>query len=353
MDNVKKLIQKDLLIIIPRKGYLSEFLVYLNRFDSISYTVKNLDVRIEKIIYGKIVIILQLIRNCFKLLKSPSYYRYKNILLDGLLICIPFMLLLKIFPQLKPKEKIIMIHFYLHDLSRNYLIRKILVFLFNEQKVYLNIQSKHEFLWYKQLLPKVNVLYFPYCQNSVVVQPDYKNRGEYIFSGGYSNRDYETLLEVAKEIECDFIIACSKKNGIDKRENLENVKCCYDIGINDFNKLMANSLFVVLPLKNDVGSSGQMVALAAMSLGKVVIYSKLGCINDYFEDGYDSISYAVGDSCDLKNKIHDLLANKEKQVRLGAKARENYYQKFKSDYYYNFLQETILSVQNNARFNEV
>ena len=106
---------------------------------------------------------------------------------------------------------------------------------------------------------------------------------EYIFSTGRSNRDYDFLVNSLKNTDFKLIIACDTYHTTS--ENTENIKFLNDCYGNDMLQLMAKCHCIVVPLKDLKMSSGQLVVIQAMALGKPVVCTKSDGIKDYVEDG--------------------------------------------------------------------
>lgn len=109
-------------------------------------------------------------------------------------------------------------------------------------------------------------------------------KGDYVFSTGRSNRDYDFLIEALSKTDIKVKIACGgyKYNGKSDIKNVEILQNCY--GKNMLEEL-AHSFCVVIPLKDSHISSGQLVILQAIQLGKPVIVTENDTAKDYVENG--------------------------------------------------------------------
>ncbi|MCP4603039.1 MAG: hypothetical protein GY847_21405, partial [Proteobacteria bacterium] len=88
--------------------------------------------------------------------------------------------------------------------------------MLNSSKITLLAQSPYELSYYAELSPKAEVTYYPYCQNEITFMGECGRGEEYIFAGGYTNRDYPCLLKAAGEIESRFVVVCSSLNKVDQ-----------------------------------------------------------------------------------------------------------------------------------------
>lgn len=101
----------------------------------------------------------------------------------------------------------------------------------------------------------------------------------YIFATGRSNRDYDFLLSVLDNSDYQCQIACdTMAKTLNEGEGISILTDCHG---NEMIKRMAHSHCVVIPLKDIHVSSGQLVILQAMALGKPVICTDADGIRDY------------------------------------------------------------------------
>lgn len=221
---------------------------------------------------------------------------------------------------LGPNYHLFIYNFYIHDLGDLRIVKLILQFLFSNKKCTLIVQSNFELEYYKKLIPSLNINYIPYCSD--VKSSKYLKLGEFVFTGGYTNRDYNLMLELAKlksEIEFVFVVSSLNREFINVALP-QNIKLYKDISGDEFEKLLAQAKVVVVPLKNEVGSSGQMLCIQAMRNKKAIFYSKASSINDYFSNENSGISFEKGDLSTLSNKLDELFEDENKIIKIGELA---------------------------------
>jgi glycosyltransferase involved in cell wall biosynthesis len=124
--------------------------------------------------------------------------------------------------------------------------------------------------------------YIPFKINSYdyVTQREISDKG-YIFSGGQSRRDFDTLIEAARHFPYPVKIVTPHQRHnvhgttIDKSNVPPNVEIIHDDGtIESFVSYIADSRLVVIPLMaNDFASTGTSVYLMAMAMKKCVVIS--------------------------------------------------------------------------------
>lgn len=133
----------------------------------------------------------------------------------------------------------------------------------------------------------------------------------YIFSGGRSNRDYQTLVEALRDDAIPTRIVAQRHN-LDGIHLSHHIQAYYGVFGVEFDRLIANAHLVVVPLDRADESSGQLVVLQAMAYGKPVIVTENAGILDYIDPGTDALVVPPHDSQALRRAIlrvfgdHDL-----------------------------------------------
>jgi glycosyltransferase involved in cell wall biosynthesis len=139
---------------------------------------------------------------------------------------------------------------------------------------------------------------------------------QYILSVGRSNRDYDFLLDALKGSPYPVKILSNTLH----RPSSEKV----EIHNNAFNREYFNYLYncfcVVIPLMNPSISSGQLVILQAMQLGKPIIVTESEGITDYVTDGYNGL-IIVKDKQALLAALQRLYAEPELYNRLSINGK--------------------------------
>lgn len=170
--------------------------------------------------------------------------------------------------------------------------------------------GKVKFISYGIELPKVN----------------FQNNGEgpYIASAGKSNRDYELLKKAMNGIKTKVKIYCSRDyRELTCNKNKSNIEVNIDTPLKEFLEGLYNALFVVIPLKHPEFSSGQLVLLQAMALGKTVIATDCWGTRDYIKHMENGILVTPGDEFELREKILFLLSNLKEVERMGMNAKKD------------------------------
>lgn len=133
----------NILLVNPREGCLIGFSNYLRK----NYTNMKIDQLVgiqflKKRFYSKKSVMIQIFINLIYFIYNFIIYRNKKgdyILLNGGLVTLPYLLLMKLFPFVKPKKDVIIKSFYLHKLADKRLIQQILKCLLDDEKVILTV----------------------------------------------------------------------------------------------------------------------------------------------------------------------------------------------------------------------
>jgi glycosyltransferase involved in cell wall biosynthesis len=108
--------------------------------------------------------------------------------------------------------------------------------------------------------------------------------GNHIFAGGNSHRDYESLIEVAKQMpELNFVIATKHLEG---RTDLPRNVIARPVSHHEFMELMLSAAAVIVPIRKGLHRAvGQQTYLNAMWLGKPTIVNDVFGVHDHIQNG--------------------------------------------------------------------
>ena len=342
----------NVLLINPKNGYLQDMLDWMkSNTPHVSIDTMIFKQLFSAAILSKLQLLMQVpytLLQAARLVLFPS--QYGVILLNGNLIAPPILLLRRLFGMNLRKTKIIVMHFFLNDIRNYALVKSLVRFLFDQHDVTMIALSKGDQEHYAGLFKRTKVVYYPLCFYD---SPDTKDElvkneeeGAYVFAGGWTNRDYESLMSAARRVSIPFLVVCSDKNVLPAIP--ENIKVVRDVPNAVFNQYVRDSRFVVVPLKENVGAAGQMVALTAMMYGKAVIYTDLPCISDYLEDLRSGLAYRPGNDAELAEKIQLLIDDPSLAKTLGKAAAERFDSLFRPEKFYIFLTDIISNCCSNS-----
>ncbi len=159
--------------------------------------------------------------------------------------------------------------FFLHS-KLTILVYKALSRIIESRKVVYVLFSEFEQELYKGVLGhKAQIISLPYGNWNPDNHKEYVEK-DYYFSGGYSNRDYIPLIEAFRGTNHKLVIIASKHNKeLEGYSVPDNVTLLKDVDKDTFHTYMGESKGgVIIPLKHNLGSSGQMVMIHAMARKK-------------------------------------------------------------------------------------
>lgn len=227
-------------------------------------------------------------------------------------------------PLFGKRTRVYLFNFYVHGLGRTTLVRIALRALLSGS-VGICVYSPNEVDYFAGLRRDLHIDHLRYGGQFIAgVRDEDVHVGDYVFSGGYTNRDYETYVGAARRCPgTRFVLVCTSANRL-PRSLPANLRVLRDVDAVRFHSLLAGSRCVVLALKEDVGSSGQMVALAAQQFGKLTLYTDYGCVSQYFVDGETGVALRPRDVDDLCHKLAAYAGDASLAARIGAAARGHY-----------------------------
>jgi glycosyltransferase involved in cell wall biosynthesis len=253
-------------------------------------------------------------------------------------VAVPYLFLLRILHN--RQQRVLTIHFFLHGSTQKRMKQMILRFLLNNERLLILVWNEQERDYFRSLGCAATIDYFPYCQPAPKCSGLLGKNEIYLFSGGSTNRDYDCIIAAAEKLNHKFVIICSRTN--DVKTDLPNVRIIRDVSDDDFHSYLQNATIVIIALKAEIVSSGQMVALSSMAFGKPIIYSQIPAISQYFENGVNGIGFIKGDAKDLALKVHALMSDKEMQRQLGNNARRAFQELYGSERLMKFIADILL-----------
>lgn len=211
-------------------------------------------------------------------------------------------------------------------------IDKIIVYAQQEVSYYekiFNVNNKFKFVQYG----------IDYDENE-----SYKNTlpKQYLFSGGGSNRDYETLFAayhlVHNSIDIPLCVATLPYcvAGMDTTD----ITLLYDVVLETFGSVMKNAEVVILSLKDTEISAGHQVMLQALSEGCPVIVNRIKSIEDYVTEN-NVIFFESENAKDLAEKIK-LVYNDLDYYKKLSKGNIAYYE---THYRFNCLLGRLINME--------
>lgn len=147
----------------------------------------------------------------------------------------------------------------------------------------------------------------------------------YILSAGRSGRDYDLLTHVFKDLlpYCLHIV-CDSADALVNTLSSANIKILRNCYGDSYLQEIKNSSLVVISLKANDISAGQMVMLQAMFYAKPIIITRTATTIDYVKHNETAWFIEQGDPQSLKMAIQHLISDPAESKRLGENGRKLY-----------------------------
>lgn len=155
--------------------------------------------------------------------------------------------------------------------------------------------------------------------------------GDYLFAAGRTSRDWPTLAAAAAGLDAKVVVVCSVQDA-QRVAFPRNVDVLSDVSYARYRELLEGARGVIVPLEPHVYSSGQVVILEAMALGKPLITTRVLGTEDYVADGVDGLLVEPGDVADLQRAI-ERLKEPGLATRLGVAALDKVTQRHTLEHY--------------------
>jgi hypothetical protein len=275
----------------------------------------------ENIILGKFAFVLSMLRARLWQLR-PLISRHDRVIVYGW-HAIPLLFLMKMGLLARPR-KLVVTSLYIQTERTRRLVNRALRWLkFDRLEVIAYSPSEVENLVVEAGLDRSNIHYQIWRLNLDGRVPFGAVRDDgYVFSGGYSNRDYDTLLHAANEAKFPLVIAASRRNSISGPIG-PHVQLHLDIGEADFELLLAASRVCVIPLLDKSDACGLSVLLRVLRNSKPLIATRHDAIEAYL--GPDYPGYVSGaDSQGLRRMLERAMTESEfrQQLVSGVQAAQ-------------------------------
>jgi glycosyltransferase involved in cell wall biosynthesis len=146
----------------------------------------------------------------------------------------------------------------------------------------------------------------------------------HILSAGRSGRDYPTLARAVAGENFEVTVVCDNREALHHIRETTNLRILRDChGADYFNELRRSDI-VVVPLKVEDISQGQMVVVQAMAYGKPIVVTRTPTICDYAIENEEVLMVRRGDAQELKEAIIRLRDDPKLYSELGRRARDAY-----------------------------
>ena len=200
------------------------------------------------------------------------------------------------------------------------------------------VSSSNEVINYSRRLklPEAKFLFIPF--HTCVTEPRFVEGAGYILSAGRTERDYGTLAQAVEGLDVKVVVVSDKFN-VEGIKFPSNVTVYCDIPYEKYMELLHGCSLVVVPLKKRVKSTGQVVFLEAMALGKPVVATLAIGTEDYIQSEVTGILVPPEDVNALRNAINEYLNNKPMYDRVARNGLQEVQEKYTFTHYTRSLLE--------------
>jgi glycosyltransferase involved in cell wall biosynthesis len=226
--------------------------------------------------------------------------------------------------------------FFIHNPRWLRFLRFVFRFLDSGKIRYVLFSDFEKTLYQSSLLLDVHrMIYVPYgdmseleaeaaIQGGMTEETHGIGERDFFFSGGYSNRDYLSLIEVFRTLPYKLVIICSQLNTeVDESKLPQNVKVLRDESSEVFDVYLKASKACIIPIAYNTGAAGQSCLLRYMKNKKIIIASDTGIIREYITDAVSGILVKNNHEA-MKEAVQEVEASTEKYQRYGCAAFERY-----------------------------
>ncbi len=168
-------------------------------------------------------------------------------------------------------------------------------------------------------LPRSKFIFIPYHTTDLsAVRP---TLGDYLFSGGNSNRDYDTVVRAVEGLPVRTIIASAMRKEQLPRPLPDNVEL-RSLSHAEYMEKLAGCRINIVALEGDrLRSAGQQTFLNSMALGKPTIVTDMIGPISYITSGEDGLLVPHGDYRALRSAIELVLKDPVLESEMGRRAR--------------------------------
>jgi hypothetical protein len=150
---------------------------------------------------------------------------------------------------------------------------------------------------------------------------------QFIHASGRSARDYATLIRAVDGLSIRTIIH-GRHYLFDTLNLPPNVEVGDMVPEDQYSRLLRDTLFEVVPLRDTILPVGSSQIVSAMMMGKAIVATHTTSTSDYVEDGVTGILVEPGSVESLRGAIQYLLAYPHRALEMGQAARQRFEERY-------------------------
>ena len=184
-------------------------------------------------------------------------------------------------------------------------------------QVFCEVEADNYAAWFD--VPRDKFVWVPYCTDvDEHVHP--VSEGDYVFTGGLQQRDYETLYWAVKDLPVRVKVA-APRDKLDPRFVAPNMELVGSVSAGKFWSLLAGARALVLSLEpGTLRCPGVITYVTAMRLGKCVVVNEPEGASSYIQNGLTGLIVPPREPEELRLALASVLEDDELRRRFGRQA---------------------------------
>jgi len=144
--------------------------------------------------------------------------------------------------------------------------------------------------------------------------------GAYVFCGGNNMRDHETFLRAIANLPIRVKVVTDRVLPTPLPANCD---VSGHVPLDTYMRLMADALFVVVPLESNALPHGHCDISSALRLGKIVVSTRRASVDDYIQDGVNGFLAEPENEASYRAIFERLISDQALYRQLAAHNQEH------------------------------
>ena len=192
----------------------------------------------------------------------------------------------------------------------------------------------------------ISVIPFPWYDPQWIKDlPTNGNSEKFILASGRSYRDYSTLAEAVRGLDTKVRLIARQFN-LEGVELPDNVLTTDLLPIKEYQILLHQAEFVVLPLQPIPHSAGDSHLVQSMSASKAIIASRAPSPETYIKEGETGLLVEPENPAALRSAIEFLLNNPAEAVKMGQNGRKRFEENYTFEKFAGQVERLLIEVAN-------
>lgn len=216
-----------------------------------------------------------------------------------------------------------------HNIIKNYIfrnsIKKVKALLYYSKEMYnealVNFKQYNKKFYYTNIpILFSSEVKLSKSQYSTLIDPN-----QTIFCGGSSDRDFETVILAFRNTKIPVVIVCPDKHLISNINLLTNnikVLRYSEVSNSEYYYLAHKAFCILIPLKKESSSCGQLLFSFAMNNNKPIIASDSQGVRGYIKHKFNGLLVSVKNSVEIRKAYTSLIDNKKLKEMLCKNSKD-------------------------------